>query len=103
MPEPSFWTIYGAIAVLGLASQALRLGGYFAVGNLPPDHVIARFLRLAPGNMLVAFAAVGCLQGSWPALAGTLAAIVTMALTGKDWAATALGFGAAVAVAAALA
>jgi uncharacterized membrane protein len=92
MPD---WRILVAIGLLGLASYALRIGGFLAASAIGKDSIGARFLRLAPGNLFVAFVAAACLEGGWPSLIGCACALTAMALTGKEWAALGLGFTAA--------
>jgi branched-subunit amino acid transport protein len=97
MPE---WTIYAAILGVGAAAYAMRAGGFLAIGAMPQTGIIPRLLRLAPGNLFVAFAAAGILEGGWPTLIGCVAAVLAMAFTRKEWAALAAGFaGAAIAAA----
>lgn len=92
--------IYTAILAVGLAAYAMRAGGFIAIGALPQTGLLPRLLRLAPGNLFVAFAAAGILEGGWPSLIGCAAAIAGMAVTRKEWAALAAGFaGAALAAA----
>ena len=69
-------------------------GGFLAASVMPAGGLMARLLRLAPGNLFVAFAAAGILQGGWPSLIGCAAAVATMAVTRREWAALAAGFGA---------
>ena len=97
MPD---WRVLGAILALGLACYAMRAAGFIAVGSLPEDGTVSKVLRLAPGNLFVAFAAAGCLEGGWPSLAGCLLALATMTVTKKEWAALGVGFAAAAAVSA---
>jgi branched-subunit amino acid transport protein len=97
MPD---WRVLGAILALGLACYAMRAAGFMAVGSLPEDGTVSKVLRLAPGNLFIAFAAAGCLQGGWPSLAGCLLALATMMVTKKEWAALGVGFAAAAAVSA---
>jgi len=88
----SDWRTLIAIGILGLASYAMRAGGFLAAGAIREDSVAARFLRLAPGNLFVAFVAAACLEGGWPSVIGCTCALVTMAVTGKEWAALGVGF-----------
>ena|ERR1700722_3517211 len=99
MPD---WRILAAIGCLGLTSYAMRAGGFLAAGVMPANGPIQRFLRLAPGNLFVAFIAAGCLEGRLPAIAGSLVALATVALTRRDWAALIAGFAAAGIVAGAM-
>ena len=89
MPD---WRILAAIGCVGLTSYALRAGGFLAARMLPDNRSAQRFLRLAPGNLFVAFVAAGCLQGGVPNIAGALSALVTMAATRREWAALIAGF-----------
>ena|ERR1700733_10517939 len=91
----SDWRVFVTILAIGSASYAMRAGGFLAVGTLREGGAVLRFIRLAPGNLCVAFAAGSCLTGGWPSLAGCLSALATMAITKKEWAALAAGFGAA--------
>ncbi|WP_426418887.1 AzlD domain-containing protein [Bradyrhizobium genosp. A] len=89
------WRTFAAIGVLGLVSYALRSAGFLAAGLMREDGVIAKFFRLAPGNLFVAFVAAACLDGGLPSLVGCASAFIVMMLTEKDWAALSVGFSAA--------
>lgn len=80
------------ICVLGCVSYSLRAGGYLAAGLFSADGVWGRVLKLAPGNLFVAFTAVGLWNSDWPALAGSFCALITMKLTQREWAALGVGF-----------
>jgi uncharacterized membrane protein len=81
-----------AITALGFTSYALRVGGFLAAGAIPPNRSAARFLRKAPGNVIVAFVAAACLESRWPALFGCASAVAVMIITRREWAALAVGF-----------
>ena len=81
-----------AITALGFTSYALRAAGFLAAGAISPDGSAARFLRMAPGNLIVAFIAAACLESRWPGLLGCASALTVMIITRKEWAALALGF-----------
>ena len=83
------------ILAVGAASYAMRAGGFVAAGAMSEQGLLARLLRLAPGNLFAAFAAAGLLEGGWPSVAGSLAAVAAMAVTRREWAALGLGFAAA--------
>ncbi|MBR0933295.1 AzlD domain-containing protein [Bradyrhizobium jicamae] len=87
--------VLAAILILGVTCYAMRAGGYVLAGSLRDDGVVARFLRLAPGNLFVAFIVGGCLSGGLAGLVGTLVAIAAMAINNREWAALGAGFGAA--------
>jgi hypothetical protein len=89
------WPTFFAIAILGLACYAMRAGGFLAAGVIREGGVAARFLRLAPGNLFTAFVAAACLEGGWPSIIGCTCALLTMAVTRKEWAALGVGFAAA--------
>jgi hypothetical protein len=99
MPD---WRILAAIGCIGLTSYAMRSGGFLAAGVMPATGRLQRFLRLAPGNLFVAFIAAGCLQGGLPNIAGAIAALATTVITRQDWAALIAGFAAAGIVAGAM-
>lgn len=99
MPEPS---ILAVILAVGIASYAMRAGGFLAASALPQSGLLSRILRLAPGNLVVAFAAAGILDGGWPSFVGCCGAVAAMAATQREWAALAAGFAAAALAAAAL-
>jgi uncharacterized membrane protein len=92
--------VLGTILAVGLASYAMRAGGFLAVGALPENGTVSKLLRLAPGNLFVAFVAAGCIEGGWPSVAGCLSALATMAVTKKEWAALGVGLAAAALVSA---
>lgn len=98
MPESQ---ILSVIFAVGLASYAMRAGGFLAAGAMPQFGLMPRLLRLAPGNLFAAFTAAGMLEGGWPSCLGCLGAIATMAATKREWAAMGVGF-AATALAAAV-
>jgi hypothetical protein len=89
MPEKH---ILAVILAVGVTSYLMRAGGFLAAGILPRHGFLPRLLRLAPGNLFAAFAAAGMLEGGWPSCIGGLGAIVTMAITKREWAALAIGF-----------
>ena len=99
MPD---WRIVAVVFAVGAASYAMRAGGFLAASALPQSGIFPRLLRLAPGNLLVAFAAAGVLEGGWPSLVGCLGAVATMALTKREWAALGAGFGATALISAVL-
>lgn len=84
--------ILAAILAIGAASYAMRAGGFLAAGLSPKDGLLQRLLRLAPGNLFVAFAAAGMMEGGWPSAVGCLGAVATMLLAKREWAALAVGF-----------
>jgi uncharacterized membrane protein len=84
--------ILGAIAAVGVASYAMRAGGFLAAGLIAEHSLGGRILRLLPGNMLVAFVAAGAWSGGWVSAAGCAAGIAAMAATRREWAALAAGF-----------
>jgi branched-subunit amino acid transport protein len=89
MPE---WQIFAAVFAVGAASYAMRAAGFLAAGALPQGGLWPRLLRLAPGNLLVAFTAAGIVEGGWTSLVGCLGAVATMAATKREWAALGAGF-----------
>lgn len=96
MPD---WRILAAIAALGVVGYAMRAGGFLAAGIFDERSTVARFFRLAPGNLFVAFVAAACLEGGWPSLVGCAAALAAMVATKREWAALGAGFAAAAAAA----
>ena len=89
------WRTLIALGVLGLVSYALRLGGFLAAGLARNDGSMAMFLRLAPGNLFIAFVAAACIKGGWTNVIGSGAALAGMAVTGREWVALSAGFSAA--------
>jgi branched-subunit amino acid transport protein len=89
MPE---WQIFAVVFAVGAASYTMRTAGFLAAGALPQDGLWPRLLRLAPGNLFVAFAAAGILEGGWVSLVGCLGAVATMTVTKREWAALGVGF-----------
>src|SRR5258706_13942101 len=83
--------VLAGIGAVGLASYAMRAGGFLAAGTIPPRGLLERLLRLAPGNLFVAFAAAGILQGGWPSLVGGPGAVATMPATHRQGAAPGAG------------
>ncbi|MFI4987692.1 MAG: AzlD domain-containing protein [Alphaproteobacteria bacterium] len=80
-----------AIACIGMVIYATRLGGFVAARWVPHDSLAARLLRLAPGNLFVAFGIAETLQGGWSYGLGSLAAMAAMVVTSREWAALAAG------------
>jgi uncharacterized membrane protein len=89
MPD---WHTFGVIGVLGIVSYAMRAGGFLAAGVMREGSIAARFLRLAPANLFVAFVTAACVEGGLANVFGCLCALVTMTITGKEWAALGAGF-----------
>jgi hypothetical protein len=98
----SDWQAITVIFSLGAATYAMRAGGFLLGGLVPQSGLLPRMLRLAPGNLLVAFTASGIWQGGASSLCGSLASIAVMAVTHREWAALGAGFAAAAASAALL-
>jgi len=92
MPEPQ---VLAVILAVGAASFAMRAGGFLMASALPNLSLMQRLLRLAPGNLFVAFAAASIWEGGGPSLIGSLAAVAAMAATKREWAALGAGFAAA--------
>jgi uncharacterized membrane protein len=86
------WHTLATIGVLGIVSYALRSGGFLAAGLMQENGAIAKFLRLAPGNLFIAFVAAACVQGGLVTVAGCASAFGVMALCRKEWAALGAGF-----------
>lgn len=80
-----------AVACIGAVVYATRAGGFVAAGWVPHDSLAARLLRLAPGNLFVAFGVAEAVQGGWVYAAGCIAATAAMAVTSREWAALAAG------------
>lgn len=97
MPESQ---VLAVILTVGAACYAMRAGGFLMASALPRFTLMQRLLRLAPGNLFIAFAAAGAWEGGWPSLFGGLAAVTAMAVTKREWAALGAGFVAALTVAA---
>jgi uncharacterized membrane protein len=95
----SDWRVLVAIGVLGFVSYALRSGGFLAAGLIREGGSVARFLRLAPGNLFIAFVAAACVEGGWPSVIGCTAALAGMVATRREWLALTAGFSAAAAAA----
>ncbi|MBR0893925.1 hypothetical protein JQ616_03110 [Bradyrhizobium tropiciagri] len=92
--------VFAVICMLGITCYAMRAGGYLLAASMREDGIAARFLRLAPGNLFIAFIVGGCLSGGPAGLVGTVVALVTMAITTREWAALGAGFAAALAASA---
>jgi uncharacterized membrane protein len=92
MPD---FRILAALLAVAAVTYAMRSGGFLAAGAMPQHGLLPRLLRLAPGNLFVAFAAAGILEGGWPSLAGCLGAVTVMAVSKREWAALGAGFAAA--------
>lgn len=88
----SDWRILAAIGCVGFTSYALRVGGFLGARLLPNDGSARRFLRLAPGNLFVAFVAAGCLQGGIANTVGAAVAVLAMMAMRREWAALIAGF-----------
>lgn len=86
------WQTLATIGILGFVSYALRSGGFLAAGLIQENGTIAKFLRLAPGNLFIAFVAAACVKGGLVTIAGCASAFAVMALCRKEWAALGAGF-----------
>jgi uncharacterized membrane protein len=94
--------VLAVILAVGAASYAMRAGGFLMASALPNLTLMQRLLRIAPGNLFVAFAAASVWEGGWTSLIGALAAVTAMAATKREWAALGAGFAAALVAAALL-
>ena len=89
------WSVAASIVAIGMASYATRIAGFVAFDALSEQGRAARLLRLAPGDLAMAFIAVGCFEGGWVSLLGCGAALLGMIATKREWAALLSGFVAA--------
>jgi hypothetical protein len=80
------------ICTLGFVCYGLRAGGFLAASLFPRQGMLAQILKLAPGNLFVAFSAAGLWEGHWPAVVGSVGTVVVMAITKREWLALAVGF-----------
>jgi hypothetical protein len=96
---PDFHVV-AAIMAIGGASIAMRLTGYLAADTFPRAKTAARLVRLAPGNLSIAFVAIGCVENGWPSFIGSVVALTAMVYGKRQWAALIAGFVAAALVAA---
>ncbi|MGW1424509.1 AzlD domain-containing protein [Bradyrhizobium manausense] len=94
------WPTLSMIVGLGTVSYAMRAGGFLAAGLIREQGITAKFFRLAPGNLFVAFVASACSEGGLPSIVGCAGAFGVMVLIRKEWAALAAGFVMAATVAA---
>lgn len=92
MPD---WIVLAAIFAIGAVSYLMRVGGYLTAGTFHPNGKMARLVKLAPSNMLVAFVAAGIHDGGTPYLAGCIAAAAVVATLRQEWLALGAGFAAA--------
>jgi len=76
----------------GSVTGSRRRGGPLTGAWRRRRGLLPLLLRLAPGNLFVAFTAAGVLEGGWPCLLGCIGAVTTMALTSREWAALGAGF-----------
>lgn len=97
MPD---WIVLAAIFAIGAVSYLMRVGGYLTASAFHPNGRMARLVKLAPANMLVAFVAAGIIDGGPPYLAGCVAAAAVMAILRQEWLALGAGFAAAASVSA---
>ena len=92
MDDTDIWV---AIAAIGAASYLMRAGGYLAAAAIHPESRWARVLKVASGNVLVAFVVAGCMQRGIPGCIGCAAALIAMLLTRREWLALGIGMAAA--------
>jgi len=81
-----------AIGTVGAACYGLRLGGFFVSDALSKNALVSKVLHFAPGNISVAFIVAGLWNGGLPCVVGCVAALATMVITSREWAALAAGF-----------
>lgn len=86
------WRVWAGIFCVAVIGYAMRSGGFLLAGFMPAGGRIQQFLKLAPGNLFVAFCAAGCLQGGLPSVIGLAVALVAMVFIKRDGVALLAGF-----------
>lgn len=82
---------YAVVCALASVTYLLRVGGYLLARITGVSSGTDRLLRLAPGNLFVAVAAVAAVRGGKEIVAGSIATMLTMKLTGREWVALPAG------------
>jgi uncharacterized membrane protein len=52
--ERADWGIYAALAVMAIATYAMRAGGFWLMRHVPPSARLKRMLEALPGSVIVA-------------------------------------------------
>lgn len=97
MADPWPWLVVLALAAL---TFSMRVGGWLAARAMGVSPLMDRVLRAAPGNLFIAVAAVAVVKGGAPIAAGSVATVLAMHLTAREWVALPVGAAVAAAVAA---
>jgi uncharacterized membrane protein len=82
-----------AIAMMALATIALRLGGFFLMGYLPLTPRVRRMLKALPGSVIASAVLPVALQGGIVAASAVVMAMVVMYLARSDIVAVLSGVG----------
>lgn len=82
-----------AIAIMGMVTVALRLGGFFLMRYVPVTPRVRRMLDALPGSVIAAAVLPVAIQGGTVAVAAIAAAILVMALSRNDVVAVLAGVG----------
>jgi uncharacterized membrane protein len=81
------------LLALGIACYAVRAGGFWMMGALPPSPWLKALLRYIPGSILVSVLVPHMLQGDPSEVAGIVITLVLMVLTRRELIAIPAGLG----------
>jgi uncharacterized membrane protein len=82
--EHADWGIAAALAVMALATYAMRAGGFWLMSHVPPSPRLKRMLEALPGSVIVATVLPIIVRDGITALLAIGAAMVVVLLTRKD-------------------
>jgi uncharacterized membrane protein len=64
--EGADWGVLAAILAMALATYAMRAGGFWLMGNVPPSPRLKRMLEALPGSVVAARCCRSSCATAWP-------------------------------------
>jgi uncharacterized membrane protein len=82
--EHADWGIAAALAVMAVATYAMRAGGFWLMSHVPPSPRLRKMLNALPGSVIVATVLPIIVRDGVTALLAIGAAMVVVLVTRKD-------------------
>jgi uncharacterized membrane protein len=82
--DPGPFGVAAAITVMAIATYAMRAGGFWLMGHMPPSRRLTRMLEALPGSVVVATVLPIVVRDGLPAMLAIAAAGTVMLVRRND-------------------
>ena len=100
-PNEADWGVFAAIVAMAVVTYAMRAGGFWLIGQVPPSARLRRMLEALPGSVVVATVLPIVVRDGVAAMLAIAAAATVMLLRRNDLLAVVTGMAVAALVRAA--